>query len=198
MRQNKIKAAVLGISLAAAASFAHAQAPTINRGFYIGGALGQSEAKEYDCSAQAQCENHGTVGRAFVGWQFSRHWSIELAYTDLGTVRSSTPGVLDETIKARVGEFVILPSYPLTERFMIYGRGGAYYAGTTADSTVPAGTTRLHETNGGLTWGFGAQYYVTNNIALRGEMARYMKVGGGHIGDSDYNAVTIGALFKMQ
>lgn len=196
MTQNKIKVAVLGACLAAA-GLAQAQVPTIDRGFYIGGALGQSEAKEYDCSAQAQCENRGTIGRGFVGWQFGRHWSVELAYTDLGKVNSSTPGTFDESVAVRVGEAVLLPSYPFTERAMIYGRFGGYYAQTTNDFTLNGASTRLQETNGGITWGFGLQYYVTTSIALRGEMQRYMKVGGGNIGDSDYNAVTLGALFKM-
>lgn len=200
MTQNKIKAAVLGISLAAASlaqAQAPVQAPTISRGFYIGGALGQSEAKEYDCTGQSECENRGSVGRVFLGMQFARHWSFELAYTDLGTVRSATPGTFSESVKVRVGEAALLPSYPFTERMMIYGRAGAYYAQTTDDFTRAGVSTRVQESNGGLTWGFGLQYFLTNSIALRGDMQRYMKVGGGNIGDSDYNAVTIGALWKM-
>jgi opacity protein-like surface antigen len=198
MTQNNIKAAVLGICLAATASLAQAQVPSASRGVYFGGALGQSEAKEYDCTAQAQCENRGTIGRAFIGLQFGRHWSFEMAYTDLGTVKSETPPTFNESVKVRLGEAVILPSYPLTERFMVYGRAGGYYAQTTNDFTLNGVETRLKETNGGLTWGFGLQYYVTNSIALRGEMQRYMKIGGGNIGDSDYNAVTVGALWKMR
>ena len=121
-----------------------------------------------------------------------------MAYTDLGTVRSSTPGTFDESVKVRVGEAVLLPSYPFTANFLIYGRVGGYYAQTTNDFTLSGNSSRLQESNGGITWGFGAQYYFTDNLALRGEMQRYMKVGGGNIGDSDYNAVTIGALFKMR
>lgn len=196
--KNKIKAAVLGISLAAAACLAQAQAPTISRGVYIGGALGQSEAKEYVCAAQAQCENRGSIGRLFLGLQFGRHWSFELAYTDLGKVNSSTPGTFTESVAVRLGEAVLLPSYPFTERMMAYGKAGAYYAQTTNDFTLNGSSSRLKESNAGPTWGFGLQYYVTNSIALRGEMQRYMKVGGGNIGDSDYNAVTIGALWKMR
>lgn len=195
--KNKIKAAVLGISLAAA-SLAQAQAPTINRGVYFGGALGQSEAKEFDCTAQPQCENRGSVGRIFLGLQFGRHWAFELAATDLGQVSLSNPSAT-RTVKVRAAEAVLLPSYPFTERFMAYGRAGGYYAQTTDDQAFATGPgNRIKESNGGITWGFGLQYYVTNSIALRGEMQRYMKVGGGNIGDSDYNAVTVGALFKMR
>ena len=197
-QKNNIKAAVLGICLATGVSAAQAQAPTINRGVYFGGAMGQSEAKEYDCTALPQCENRGTVGRIFMGLQFGRNWAFELAGTDLGQISSATPGTFTETVKVRLGEAVLLPSYPVSERFMIYGRGGVYYAQTTNDFTLNGVPTRLKENNGGFTWGFGVQYYVTQSIALRGEMQRYMKIGGGNIGDSDYNAMTVGALWKLR
>ena len=202
-RQNKIKRAVLGLCLAAWAGLAGAQSQpiatqTVTRGVYLGGALGQSEAKEYDCSALPQCENRGTVGRVFLGLQFGRNWSLELAATDLGTVSSANPSAFSETVKVRLAEADILASYPLTGRFMVYGKGGAYYAQTTNDFTLNGTATRLKESNGGLTWGFGAQYYLTSGLAVRGEGQRYMKIGGGNIGDSDYNAFTIGLLYKIR
>ena len=198
MTQNKIRAGVLGICLTVAAGLAQAQAPTINRGIYIGAGLGQSEAKEYDCSAQPQCENRGTIGRGFVGWQFGRHWALEMAYSDLGQISSANAGTgFTETVKSRLGELDLLASYPVSERFMIFGRGGVYYARTTNDFTLAGVSTRLTEANAGPTWGFGAQWYVTDRIAVRGDAQRYMKVGGGNIGDSDYNAYTIGILWKI-
>src|SRR5436190_34451 len=73
-QQKKIRAVALGLCLAACAGSANAQEPiptqTITRGIYVGGALGQSEAKEYDCTALPQCENRGSVGRVFLGLQF--------------------------------------------------------------------------------------------------------------------------------
>jgi opacity protein-like surface antigen len=199
MTQNKITAAVLGICLAVGASLAQAQAPTINRGIYIGGGLGQSEAKEYDCAAQPQCENRGTVGRAFFGLQFGRNWAIETAFTDLGQISSSNPGTgFTESVKVRLGELDLLASYPLSGRFMAFARGGVYYAQTTNDFTLAGVPTRLKESNAGPTWGFGLQWYVTDSIAVRGDAQRYMKLGGGNIGDSDYNAYTIGILWKVR
>ena len=197
MANKNIKAAVLAILLSAGSGLAQAQAPTIDRGLYVGGALGQSEAKEYDCTARPQCENRGTVGRAFIGYQFARHWAVELAYVDLGQLDSSTPGTFSETIKARLGEASILASYPATAKLALYGKVGAYYAGTTHDSTLNGVSSRVHETNGGVLWGGGIQYFIVGGLAVRGEAVRYMKVGGGNIGDSDYNAYTIGLLWKF-
>jgi hypothetical protein len=197
MTNKNIQAAVLAIGLATGAGLTHAQAPTIDKGLYIGGALGQSEAKEYDCSGQPQCENRGTVGRAFVGYQFARHWSLELAYVDLGQVDAAAPVTFSESIKVRLGEAAILASYPATAKLLVYGKLGAYYAGTTHDVTVSGVSSRQHETNGGPLWGGGLQYFITGGLAVRGEATRYMKLGGGNIGDSDYNAYTIGALWKF-
>lgn len=200
-RQKKIKAALLGLCLTACASLANAQqtsTETIRRGIYLGGALGQSEAKKYDCTARPQCANRGSVGRFLLGLQFGRNWSLEFALSDLGRISSATPGTFSETVKVRLGEADLLASYPLTGRFMIYGKGGAYYAQTTDDRTLNGVSARIKGANGGPTWGGGLQYYITGGLAVRGEAQRYMKVGGGNIGDSDYNAYTIGIIYKMR
>ena len=197
MTNKNIKAAFLAILLSTGAGLTHAQAPTIDRGYYVGGALGQSEAKEYDCTAATlHCENRGTVGRVFGGYQFARHWAAELGFVDLGTVDSASAG-FDESIKVRLVELSVLASYPATAKFMIYGRAGGYYAQTTHDVTNAGVFSRQSEQNGGIVWGGGLQYFIAGGFALRGEAARYMKVGGGNIGDSDYNAYTIGALWKF-
>jgi OOP family OmpA-OmpF porin len=199
-RQKNIQAIVLGLGLAVSAGLAQAQAQTqtIDRGIYFGAGLGQSQALEYDCRARPQCEDHSSAVKYLVGWQFGRHWSAELGYTDLGKVSSETPGTFQEDIKVRLGEATLVGSYPVTGRFMVYGKAGGYYAHTTDDVTSSGVSARLSETGGGITWGFGAQYYVWNGLAVRLEGQRYMKVGGGNIGDSDYNAYTLGLLYKLR
>ena len=82
-------------------------------------------------------------------------------------------------------------------RLMIYGKGGVHYAGTTEDTTLNGVSSRVTESNGGLTWGGGLQCHMLGRRAVRGEAQRYTKVGGGNIGDTDYNAYTIGLLYKM-
>lgn len=196
-RQKNIHAIVLGACLAACAGAAQAQAQTIERGIYFGVDLGQSKALEYDCQARATCETNGTAVKYFVGWQFGQHWAAEVGYTDLGKVRSENPGTFKEDIKARLGEATIVASYPGSARLMIYGKAGGYYAHTTDDVTVNGVSARLSESNGGATWGFGLQYYFWRGLAARLEGQRYMKVGGGDIGDSDYNVYTIGLVYKM-
>jgi len=201
MRQKNIQAIVLGLCFAVCAGAAQAQmkaqTPTTDTGLYLGFGLGQSQALEYDCGARASCETHGSVVKYFVGYQFARHWSAELGFTDLGKVDSEDPGTFKEDIKSRLGEITVLGSYPASGRLMIYGKAGAYYAHTTADRQVSGASVRLSESAWGPTWGFGLQYYLWRGLAARLEAQRYMKVGGGDIGDSDYNSYTIGLLYKM-
>ena len=200
MTHNKTKAALVGLAavVTAAAGITAAHAQTVTRGLYVGGAIGQSEAKEYNCTTRAQCENRGTVGKFFTGFQFHRNFALELGLTDLGQVSSSNPGTFEQTVKVRLGELELLASYPVTDRFMVYAKGGGYYAQSTNSETVSGVSTRTKETNGGVTWAGGLQYFVTGSIGLRGEFQRYMKVGGGNIGDSDYNAFTFGVLWKIR
>jgi opacity protein-like surface antigen len=196
-RRNNIQTIILGVALAAAAGLVQAQTQTIDRGIYFGAGLGQAKALDFDCRGRPNCEDTSTAVKYFLGWQFGRHWAAEIGYTDLGKVGSEQPGTFKEDIKARLGEVTIVGSYPATGRFMIYGKAGGFYAHTTADVTSSGVQARLSESGGGVTWGFGAQYYLWKGLAARLEAQRYMKVGGGDIGDSDYNAYTIGLLYKM-
>ena len=197
--QKNTSAVVLGACLAAGAAAVQAQVPTqtIDRGIYLGAGIGQSEAKEFECRGLPQCERHGTAVKYFVGYQFARHWSAELGFTDLGKFRASFPGS-NQDIKVRLGEITAVGSYPLTGRAMLYGKAGAYYAKTTSDFTVGTTSGRLAENDWGPTWGIGLQYYVAGGFAVRGEIQRYMKVGGGNIGDSDIDSFSIGLLYKLR
>ena len=195
-KQNNIRAIIVAVGLAAGGA-AQAQTQTIDSGLYFGVGVGQAKALDYDCRGRPTCEDTGTAVKYFLGYQFARHWSAELGFTDLGKVGSETPGTFKEDIKARLGELTLVGSYPATGRLMLYGKAGGFYAHTTDDVTVSGTQARLSESGGGFTWGFGAQYFAWRGLAVRLEAQRYMKVGGGDIGDSDYNAYTIGLLYKM-
>ena len=189
-------AVVLGLALGAAMPLA-AQAQAATPGIYAGVSAGQAEAQAYDCAARSTCKNKGTVYRIFGGYQFSRNLAVEAAFSDLGKVSSSSPG-FDQSVKVRAGELTVVASYPASERFSVFGKAGGYYAQSTSTTTQSGTTTTVRETNGNPTFGAGLQFFMTRNLALRGEGQRYMKVGGGKIGDSPYNAYTLGLLWKFQ
>jgi OOP family OmpA-OmpF porin len=190
-------AVVLGLALGAAMPLAaHAQATM--PGAYVGISAGQSEPLQYDaCDTRPTCKKKGSAYRFYGGWQFSRNLGVEVGYSDLGKASSSSP-TFTETIKVRATELTLVGWIHGSERASLYGKVGGYYAQTTADSAGGGVSQRLRESNGGPTFGAGLQYFMTSSLALRGEGQRYMKVGGGKIGDSDYTTYTVGVLWKFR
>lgn len=191
----KTIAMVSGLALAAAMPLA-ASAQATQPGLYAGVGAGQSEAWDYACDPRPICKKKGSAYKFFGGWQFSRNFGVELAYTDLGKASSSSPG-FDQTIKVRATDVTLFAQWPLLERLALFGKVGGYYASTSVDTTQAAGTTRGKESRGNLTYGGGIQWYVTQGLAVRGEGQKYMKVGGGTIGDSDYSVYSVGLLYKF-
>ena len=197
MKKNrKTIALFFGLALGAAMPLA-AQAQATAPGIYAGGGFGQSEALEYECDLLPECKKKGTAYRVFGGYQFHRNFAVEVGYTDLGKVSSNSPGAFDEIIKAKASDVTLVGSYPATERFSFYGKVGAYYANTSKHRQTTT-TIIVKESHGNPTFGAGLQYFVTQNLALRGEGQRYMKMGGGNIGESDYNVYMVGLLWKFR
>jgi OmpA-OmpF porin, OOP family len=200
-KNSKTIAILLGLALSAALPLA-VQAQATAPGIYAGVALGQSEALEYECdaleAAGGECKKKGTAFKIFGGYQFHRNFAVEVAFFDLGKVSSNVPGTFDEVIKVKGSEATLVAQYPATERFSIYGKAGIYYAHTSDDFTQSGTRRTLKEGNWNGTFGAGLQIFVWENLALRLEGQRWMKVAGGSIGDSDYNAYTAGLLWKFR
>jgi len=196
MNKNlKMIATVLGVAALSAASLAaHAQAS--KPGVYVGGGFGQSEAWEYNCDALPTCKKKGTAYRFFGGWQFSPNWGVEVGYTDLGKVSSASPG-FDQAIKVSASDVMLFGQWLFHERFALYGKVGGYYAKVEADTTQAGVSTQVKQSKGNGTIAGGIQWYMTPSLALRGEGQRYLKVGGGAIGDSDYTVYGINLLYKF-
>lgn len=176
-----------------------AQAQSTTLGFYGGLNLGQSKAREFDCAGLATCEDKGSFWKVYGGYQFHRNVSAEVAYVNFGRFRAADPAAGEQIIRSAAGEASIVLSYPASERVSLFGRVGGYYASTKSTTTfVAGGQESAKENNSGLSFGAGLQIFVTRNLALRGELERFSKVGSGDIGDSDMDVYSIGALYKFQ
>ena len=201
MNKNaKTIAIILGLLLAVAMPLA-ARAQGGDRGVYVGVGGGSAEPLKYDtCDTHPVCSKKGTAFKFFSGWQFGRNWAVEFGYQDLGKASSSTPGTFSQSIKVRLSDLTILGQWLGTERIAFFGKAGAYYANTTletTDTTLAVPTTRVQQSRGNLTFGAGIQWYAWRGLAIRGEGQHFMKVGGGSIGDSDYNVYTLSLLYKF-
>jgi len=194
-KNGKTIAMIFGLALGAAMPLA-ASAQATKTGVYAGVGAGQSEAWDYQCDALPTCKKKGSAYKFFGGWQFSRILGVEFAYTDLGKASSSSPG-FDESVKVRATDVTLFAQWPMLERLALFGKIGGYYASTSVERTTNGVNTRLNESRGNGTYGAGIQWYITDGLAVRAEGQKYMKVGGGTVGDSDYTVYSAGLLYKF-
>ena len=92
MLRNKSTFAVIAFIAALVSAPAAAQMGMSS--VYVGGSLGQSEAKDA-CEGFANCDEKDTAWKVFAGFQLTPMFGVELGYTDLGEV--SAPGISAET-----------------------------------------------------------------------------------------------------
>ena len=180
---------------------AHAQEPGVklnmDTGFYVGGGLGRVETREFCVFiGGGACDQKDTSWNVFVGYQVNRHLAFELGYVDLG--ESHTTGLLagipsTARFDTTAIEFLALGMLPLTDAFTIYGKFGLYrYETDSFETGAITRETRAKDTE--FTFGLGAQYSFTRNVAVRAEWQRYLEVGSGVVGmpktDSGVTRVT--------
>jgi OmpA-OmpF porin, OOP family len=167
--------------------------------FYVGGSIGQTDVKD-GCTGLnvpgVSCDDEDTSWKIFGGYQFNRNFALELGYVDLGEVKASGPGGT-ATIEATAFELVGVGMLPLANNFSLYGKIGLYRAETEVSVNTFLLVASEDESNTDLTFGIGAQFDVSKQFAIRAEWQRYQDVGGGDIGESDVDVISVGALFRF-
>ena len=193
---------VLGVLAVAAAMTVGAPALAQDGRFYLGLALGQSQA-DIDCAGTTACEDSDTAWKVLGGYQFSRHFALEGGYADLGEVTASVGAfggipAADVSIEATVLELVGVGLLPVAERFSVYGKLGLYMAETDVTVTFAGlGPVRRSDDNTDLTFGFGLRYDFTPNLGVRGEWQRYSDVSADAFGESDLDVISIGLVWRF-
>lgn len=159
---------------------------------HVGGSVGQSTLYGV-CPSGFNCEDKGTSWRLFGGYQVTSMIVAELGFTKLGTARTSV-GTIASDIKANAWDLSALVAWPLG-RLAALGRLGLYRGEreTTGDVLV-----NERETNLGVTYGLGAQYDLNRNLGLRADWQRFSRMGGGALGKSDVDNLSVGALWRLQ
>jgi len=189
-------AALLAASGLVVSSAAMAQAKPADTGWYAGVSVGQSSSSDA-CNGVSgpgvSCDDKDTAFKIFGGYQINRNFGAELGYTDLGKVEAKGGGVT-ASVEAKAFELVGVGRFPINNQFSIYGKLGLYRADSKGRSNVGVSAD---ETNTDLTYGVGVQYNFTGNLGVRGEWQRYSSVGGGDIGDSDVDVLSVGLVYKF-
>ena len=174
---------LLAVAALAFAGGAFAQQPALSS-VYLGATLGQSDFKD-GCNGVSDCDSKDTAWRLLGGYRFNQYFSAELGYHDLGEVSGS-----GASVKGNAWELVGLASYPVVDKFSVYGKLGGYRGELKGNGA--------NETNTDLTYGVGLQYDVLKNVGIRGEWQRYAKLGGGDVQETDVDVLSIGAVYRFQ
>jgi OmpA-OmpF porin, OOP family len=164
-------------------------------GFYVGGTIGESKWKDA-CSGLGggvSCDDTDTAVKIFGGYQMNQFFAGEFGYVNLGKSKASS-GPFTDDIKAHAWELSAVGSWPVVDRFSIFGRLGLYFADVEEDTNFAG---NFKHSNNDLTFGFGVRYDFTRNLAVRGEWQRYNDVGGGDIGKSDIDLLGITLIWKF-
>jgi len=198
MRGDKkvLLAAMLGATVMAAPAVSMAQARG-ETGWYLGGNIGQTQAKDW-CSGIAgsgiSCDDKDTAFKILGGYNINRNFAAELGYSNFGKVKASLGALTDEA-KATAWELSAVGSYPVANQFSVFGRLGLYFADV-KENTNFAGNFK--HTNNDLTYGFGVRYDFSREVGVRGEWQRYGKVGGGDIDKSDVDVISVGVVWNFR
>jgi OmpA-OmpF porin, OOP family len=147
----------LALACGSLGAFAATNTPT-SVGAYAGASLGTTQFP--DSVNGVSGDGSPVSGKLFGGYQFTPNFALEVGAANLGSV-SSASGDLD-------GRAVFLDavgSLPLSDRWSVLGRIGV--------AQVNANTSFGDDSGNGLKVGLGAQYSLSNKVAIRGEWERY-------------------------
>jgi len=184
--------------------------PEVVPGWYAGAQLGQARGDvsagdvrealaERGITGEVSVRNRNrTSGRLFAGYRVNSYLAVEAGYTDLGKAKTQLDlnAVVDLAdisdilpASSRGIEASLYGIYPVAERIELYARAGLLRAKTryTVDNSGERVTRR--DTRG--LFGLGAQYQLTERVALRAGYDRYRLPG------EDIDHLAIGALYRF-
>jgi OmpA-OmpF porin, OOP family len=134
-------------------------------------------------------DDSSTAWKVFGGYQFTRNWAVELAYTDLGKFSTDANvvggvGVVAATeyaeVKPNCWSLSAVGILPLGNNFSLLGKAGVCRWDDRSKAYETVVNTIIPETPSStgtdLTFGLGAKYDATRNLGVRAEWERFDKV----------------------
>jgi len=183
MKKNHI---AWGLGLVMAAFALRAGAQSTDESLYLGASLGRATHVDACSLAPAPCQdNKDTAYRFFGGYQMNRYLAFEAGWHYFG--KATVNGT---DIKSEAGDLVAVLTMPLSARFSLYGKVGAYHGTTSSPG--------MKETKNGATLGGGLEYGMSRGFALRGEAQTYAKMAGGsYPAEIHIDVVSLAALIRF-
>lgn len=126
---------------------------------YIGLNLGHPHYS-LGCGAAGSCDNPDLSGNLYVGGNFNNFAGIELGYLHMGNMDRG-----GGTTRAQGLNVSLVGRAPVWNALSLYGKVGATYGRTKVDAPVSSGLATGKESGWGPSYGFGATYNFTPQLA---------------------------------
>ena len=201
--------------LCLAAGGAYAQGGGGAHNWYAGIDYGQSQLDMDDASPGAvERDDNSDAFAIRVGYRFSRYFSLEAGYTDVGSFSASyvppcPPGPLCQPYdtKQSIDGLLVsaLGTWPVAEHFHLKGALGAIYREFEASVTYPTSTTSYSERSTVLSFGVGIAVPITDRFEVDLDYTHYREIGLGLtlsstlgiINEGESSVTTLGVRFRF-
>ncbi|QOY94328.1 OmpA family protein [Massilia sp. UMI-21] len=187
-----------------------------NSAWYMGAGVGRSRAKIYNSDLARRmseaglplnsynADNRDTGYKLFFGKQLNRYFAVEAGYFDLGDFSfdaTTTGGALRGETDFRGVNLDLVGQLPLTERLSLLARAGVQYAKarTSYSGNVLNAVTNPNPPNEGrrhAKLGLGAEFKLSEALALRAEIERY-RVTDGSYNSGDVHLTSLSLVYKF-
>ncbi len=163
----------------------HAAEPEKDTGLYAGGAIGRSSFSLSSSSSAPvpwggeKNSKAGTAYKLYGGYRLTENFGVEAGYARLGRVSQWTSAYGVFTQQSGSGQAFYAAAtarLPLGDAFAINGRLGISRGRISGSDNAVAGSQRFSGSSTGVMAGFGAEYRVTQNLAITADYDYFGKL----------------------
>lgn len=160
---------------------------------YIGASGGEAKYRS-ECNRTLtlfECDTKDTGFKVYAGGKMNEVLGLEIGYTSFGTIH-----VLGGETEAWAVPITLTAGIPVGQRFNVFAKGGGLYARTDVSVSLSDSISARGSRNGwGWTYGAGASFAVTPNVAIRADFDRHRLdfVGGRR----DVDMLSAGVQFRF-
>ena len=171
--------------LGTASMAASAAGPGQDSGIYVGGAVGRSS---YSLSSSnrvpvpwggEKSSRSGTAYKLYGGYRFTETFGVEAGYARLGRVSQWSSNGAYSRLQSGTGQVFYAAAtarLPLGESFALNGRLGVARGRISGDNNWALPSQRISGSSTGLMAGFGAEYRMTQNLAITADYDYFGKL----------------------
>lgn len=191
-------------------------APAMAEGFYVLTSVGQTKTdldQGYLDGAdralpgfQSSTDKTDTGYKLQLGYQFNQYFALEGGYVNLGkaTYQGSAAGIGNKSVefKASGVNLDAVGILPLNDRLSVFAKAGAIYAKVERNASRHNGLGNFSSSTDSTdlkgTWGLGASYDLSKNLAVRAEYEQFHKLGkDDQTGEANVDMLSVGIACKF-